>query len=112
MMMGGDWDDDGKKDYHQYLLLNWSYRVVNRMRRELGFFYGSEGFDMIAKSSLPVTGVLLDGKKAITNFVDLAYHDIFNIPDPHKKVGYFHYTAKNVPLINPIIKLVDTKRDK
>ena len=112
MMMGGDWDDDGKKDYHQYLLLNWSYRVVNRMRRELGFFYGSEGIDMVFQSSLPVTGVLLDGKKAITNFVDLAYSDLTNTPNPYKKIGYFHYTAKNIPLINPILKLADIERDK
>ena len=112
MMMGGDWDDDGKKDYHQYLLLNWSYRVVNRMRRELGFFYGSEGIDMVFQSSLPVTGVLLDGKKAITNFVDLAYSDLTNTPNPYKKIGYFHYTAKQIPIINPILKLADTERDK
>ena len=112
MMMGGDWDDDGKKDYHQHLILNWSYRVVNRMRRELGFFYGSEGFDMLAQSSLPVTGVLLDGKKAIVNFVDEAYHDIFNIKDPYDKTGYFYYTSKEIPIVYPILKIFDTERDR
>jgi hypothetical protein len=112
MLAGGDWDDDGKKDYKQYLILNWTYRTLNRVKRELGFFYGSEGIDILANTSLPVVSPLIDAKKALQNFVDLAYHDITGTPDPYKKVGYFHYTSKQIPLVYPITKMVDIERDK
>lgn len=112
MLAGGDWDDDGKKDYKQYLALNWTYRTLNRVKRELGFFYGSEGIDILFQTSMPVTSVALDAKKAIVNFVDEAYHDITGTPDPYDKTGYFHYTSKQIPLVYPIKKAIDLERDK
>lgn len=112
MLAGGDWDDDGKKDYKQYLLLNWSYRTINRVKRELGFFYGSEGIDILANTSIPVVSPVLDAKRALQNFVDEAYHDISGTPDPYDKTGYFYYTSKQIPLIYPIKKAVDIERDK
>jgi hypothetical protein len=47
-----------------------------------------------------------------SNHYNITTNDLTDTPDPYKKVGYFHYTAKNIPLINPIIKLADTDRDK
>jgi hypothetical protein len=111
MLAGGDWDDDGKKDYKQYLALNWTYRTLNRVKRELGFFYGSEGFDILFQTSLPVTSVALDGKKAIINFVDEAYHDISGIDDSRDRTGYLYYTSKQIPVVYPIKKLLDTDRE-
>lgn len=111
MLAGGDWDDDGKKDYQQYLALNWTYRTINRVKRELGFFYGSEGFDILFQTSLPVTSVALDAKKAIVNFVDEAYHDISGIDDNRDRTGYLYYTSKQIPVVYPIKKLLDTDRE-
>jgi hypothetical protein len=111
MLAGGDWDDDGKKDYQQYLALNWTYRTINRVKRELGFFYGSEGFDILFQTSLPVTSIALDAKKAIVNFVDEAYHDISGIDDNRDRTGYLYYTSKQIPVVYPIRKLLDTDRE-
>jgi hypothetical protein len=111
MLAGGDWDDDGKKDYQQYLALNWTYRTLNRVKRELGFFYGSEGFDILFQTSFPVTSVALDGKKAIINFIDEAYHDIAGIDDNKDRTGYFHYTSKQIPVVYPLMKLLDKDRE-
>jgi hypothetical protein len=112
MLAGGDWDDDGKKDYKQYLLLNWTYRTINRVKRELGFFYGSEGVDILFQTSMPVTSVALDTKKALQNFVDEAYHDISGEKDPYDKTGYFYYTSKQIPFVYSAKKMLDIERDK
>ncbi len=112
MLAGGDWDDDGKKDYKQYLLLNWTYRTINRVKRELGFFYGSEGVDILFQTSMPVTSVALDAKKALQNFVDQAYHDISGEKDPYDKTGYFYYTSKQIPFVYSAKKMIDIERDK
>jgi len=111
MMAGGaDWDDDGVEDYKQYMVMNIAYRTLNRAKREIGFFLGSEGIDIALKTSLPVTGVLLDLKRSMENFVDEAYHDITGKKDPYDKSGYFHYASKQIPIINPIRKFIDKDR--
>ena len=53
----------------------------------------------------------ISSKKAIINFVDEAYHDIAGIDDGKDRTGYFHYTSKQIPIIYPIKKLLDTDRE-
>lgn len=111
MLAGGDWDDDGKKDYQQYLALNWTYRTINRVKRELGFFYGSEGFDILFQTSFPVTSIALDGKKAIINFFDEAYDDITGVENKRDESGYLHFTSRQIPFVYPVKKLLDKDRE-
>lgn len=111
LLVGGDWDDDGKGDYQQYLALSLTYKVINRMRRELGFFLGSEGIDIALNTTIPVTSIGLDLKKSLLNFVQEAYDDIYDIDNPYDKSGYFYYLSKITPIVNPIKKALDLKRE-
>jgi hypothetical protein len=111
LLVGGDWDDDGKKDYKQYLALSFTYKILNRMRRELGFFLGSEGVDIALNTTVPVTGLGLDLKRSIENFVQEAYDDIRGVENPYDKSGYFHHFSKITPIVNPIRKFVDKERE-
>jgi hypothetical protein len=111
LLVGGDWDDDGKDDYKQYLALSFTYKIMNRMRRELGFFLGSEGVDIALNTTIPVTGLGLDIKRSIQNFVDEAYNDITGTPDPYDQSGYLHHMSKIIPIVNPARKFLDKERE-
>jgi hypothetical protein len=111
MLVGGDWDDDGKKDYKQYMAMSVTYRLTNRMRRELGFFLGSEGVDIALNTTVPVTTIGLDLKRSFQNFIDEAYHDITGKKDPYDKSGYLHFMSKITPVVNPVKKFIDLERE-
>jgi len=111
LLLGGDWDEDGKGDYQQYLALSLTYRIINRMRRELGFFLGSEGVDIALNTTIPVTSLGLDLKRSLLNFIEEAYNDIRDVENPYDRSGYFHYMSKVTPIVNPIKKALDLKRE-
>ena len=81
------------------------------MRRELGFFLGSEGIDIALNTTIPVTSIGLDLKRSLLNFVQEAYDDIYDIDNPYDQSGYFYYLSKITPIVNPIKKALDLKRE-
>ena len=69
-LLGGDWDDDGDKDYKETYMGRTIFRTMNRVHRELGFFYGSDALEMVSKNSIPVFSLLFDGMDLVAQVFD------------------------------------------
>jgi len=105
MALGGDWDDDGEKDYKNNLVARATYRTLNRVRRELGFFYGSEGVSIITKNSVPVTDLLVTSLDLIENTFDESRDAFSGENNPRDKANVAHYFLKVFPGGRPITDL-------
>ncbi len=68
-MLGFAFDDDDEDGKLAFSRMNWAqrqaYRLVNRIGRELGFFYGSSYIDVALQNPIPVTNVLLRARNII-----------------------------------------------
>jgi hypothetical protein len=105
MALGGDWDDDGEKDYKNNLVTRATYRTLNRVRRELGFFYGSEGVSIITKNSVPVTDLLVTSLDLVENTFDESRDAFFGENNNRDKANVGHYFLKVFPGGRPITDL-------
>jgi hypothetical protein len=105
MALGGDWDDDGEKDYKNNLVARATYRTLNRVRRELGFFYGSEGVSIITKNSVPITDLLVTSLDLVENTFDESRDAFFGENNPRDKANKAHYFLKVFPGGRPITDL-------
>ena len=107
MLLGADWDDDDKPDYKETYLGRTMFRLTNRVTRELGFFYGSDALETFSKSSIPVTGLLFDFGKFLSNTVDVAVEDITGEEDKRDKSPRFYYFSKLFPG-NKLLSVIET----
>ena len=93
-----DDDDDGKAAMSR---MNWAerqtFRMVNRVRRELAFFYGGGTLQMVTQNPLPITGVLVNGGKAIYNFIDESVEAVSGMDDRRDTTPYGYYTLRMLP---------------
>jgi hypothetical protein len=96
-LAGLDYDDDDEADLKQYWLGRNVFRVANKVTRELGFFYGSEGFDILTNNMLPITSLLTGFSKMIKNTADQMGDDFFGQDSEQDKTGRFYYTFQFVP---------------
>lgn len=116
MLLGADWDDDDQADAKETYLGRTAFRLMNRVTRELGFFYGSDALETFSKSSIPVTSLLFDFGKFLSNTVDVAVEDITGEEDKRDKTPRFYYFSKLFPghkILNAIETFEqDEKRDK
>jgi hypothetical protein len=106
LAFGADWDDDGEPEWKNNLATRAAYRTINRVRRELGFFYGSEGVSILTKNSVPLSGALVDLINLTSNTFDEARDDIFGENSPYEKADRFHYTFKLIPGARSFIDLL------
>jgi hypothetical protein len=98
LLMGLDWDDDDEPDWKKYYATRQLYRIVNRTKRELGFYYGSESLDLLLNKAIPLGGTLITLKKAISNSVDETV-DLFGLEeeDNRDKTPFGYYTLRLLP---------------
>lgn len=69
-LLGGDWDDDDKKDYKASWIGRQTYKLVNRVRREVMSLVNPDDWTTTLKSSLPIINLVVDFKKLIENTID------------------------------------------
>lgn len=105
LAFGADWDDDGKEDWKSNMATRFVYRNLNRIRRELGFFYGSEGVSILTKNSVPLSGALVDLISLTSNTFDESRDLFVGENSPYDKSDQFHYTLKFIPGARPFIDL-------
>lgn len=53
MLLGGDWDEDGKKDYKKYLLTRKLAALIFKTNQEMSFVFNPMDFTAMIKSPLP-----------------------------------------------------------
>lgn len=114
MALGGDWDDDGEKDYKKNLVFRATYRSLNRIRRELGFFYGSEGLSILTKNSVPISGLLTTSLNLVENSFDETRDALMGENNERDKANFGHYALQLFPGGRPIfdIFLLDEAAEK
>lgn len=97
LLMGLDWDDDDEPDWKKYYATRQLYRLVNRTKRELGFFYGSESVDLFLNKAIPLGGTLITLKKAIENTVDETVDTFSDEEDNRDKAPWGYYGLRLLP---------------
>lgn len=97
LLMGLDWDDDEEPDWKKYYATRQLYRLVNRTKRELGFYYGSEAVDLFLNRAIPLGGTLITLKKAIENSVDETVDTFSSEEDNRDKTPWGYYSLRLLP---------------
>lgn len=77
LMLGFDWDDDGDKDYKNYLFTRKLMSVLYKTQQELSFVYNPVDFANLIKNPIPTIGLVSDIWKTIANTGDEILDVIF-----------------------------------
>jgi len=65
-----DWDDDGEKDYKQYIVTRKLVSILLKTNQELSFMLNPKEFANLTKSPIPMIGLLSDAVNTVTNTFD------------------------------------------
>ena len=113
MLMGGDWDDDGKVDMRQTWVGRKLYAVLNRIYRETAVIVDPREFMQSRSTGVPLLGMAENGIKLLANSFD-EFRDLIlgeNSKNDRTEAGY--YTFKFFPGIGGIVKTLEIyKQDK
>jgi hypothetical protein len=107
MAMGGDWDDDGKKDLHQ----SWTGRklssIVNRIYREVAVFADPRELAGPRSSGIPLLSFAQNGLKLLSNSADTMRDTFFGQDSNRDRTPAGYYTFKFVPGIHGIVQMAE-----
>lgn len=95
--LGGDWDDDDEKDYKETWLGRQTYRFFNRYRREMSSLVNPMDWESYFRSPLPISGLLIDFTKLISNTFDQTRDDVFGQNSPYDKTPRFYELHQWIP---------------
>lgn len=109
-VMGVDWDDDGEKLYEELPFGKQFLRLANKTSMELGFLFMPSEAKYLLANPLPVSKMLLDIEKLVSNSFDETRDFVFQEDykglflwekDPNDKSPKFKYTSKFIPFWKP-----------
>jgi len=107
MVMGGDWDDDGKKDLHQ----SWGGRklsgVMNRIYREVAVFADPRELAGPRSSGIPLISLIQNGVNLLGNSTDELRDAFFGEDSVRDKSNVGYYSWKFVPGLHGIVKMAE-----
>jgi len=107
MMLGADWDDDGKKDIRQTWAGRQLYSVLNRTYREVAVFYDWTELTGPRASGIPLMSFGSNIIKLAGNFGDEMFDSMFGEDDNPDKSEKGKYTFKFVPGLNGLVKFAE-----
>jgi hypothetical protein len=115
LLMGGDWDDDGEKDYKKYLLTRKLASLLFKTQQEQSFVYSPVAFASMIKSPLPMLGLVTDGYKTITNTFG-EFYDLLSGKDAliglgkegNDKTPRLSKTLPWIPGVGGVMKFLET----
>lgn len=97
LFAAGDWDDDGEKDWKKSWATRRAYRLANRIRRELGFFYGSEGLLILSQNQLPIASHLVNSVKLLDKIWHESMDIVLDREDPSNEKATWRYITPFIP---------------
>ena len=107
MVLGGDWDDDGKKDLHQH----WGGRrlagIINRIYRETAVFADPREMTGPRASGIPLLSLAQNGVKWIDNSIDEMGDAFFGEDSVRDRTPAGYYTWKFVPGLHGIVQIAE-----
>ena len=112
LMLGFDWDDDGDKDYKQYLLARKLMSVLYKTKQEMAFVYNPVDFANLIKNPIPTIGLVSDAWKTISNTGDEILDVLFGEErliggETDDKQPVFYQSGKWVPGFAGFTRLID-----
>ena len=107
MMLGGDWDDDGKKDIRQTWAGRQLYSVLNRTYREVAVFYDWTEMTGPRASGIPLMSFGSNIINLSTNSADELRDAFFGENDNPDRSGWGKYTFKFIPGFNGLVKAAE-----
>jgi len=109
MLMGGDYDDDGKIDIRQSYAGRKLYAVVNRTYREVAVFTQPQEFLESGRATgIPLLSLGREVMKLSSNTVDEMRDDLLGEDSNRDRNNRFHYTFKMIPGLNAFAKTFET----
>lgn len=107
LALGGDWDDDGERDYRKYWATRQLYRVVNRTQMELGFSTNPQDFIKLVQTPLPLVRLLIDISQTLSNTVDESRDVLIGENSSNDKTPISYYSSQWVPGVRGARRVVD-----
>lgn len=101
-LLGRDWDDDGERDFRKYFVTRKLFQVMNRARTELSFFVNPMEFMNLAKTALPVMGLMQDVTKLVTNTIDESIDLLTGRDDAYDTSPWFYYGINFLPPMDEV----------
>jgi len=107
MMMGGDWDDDGKVDIRQTWIGRKLYAVTNRIYRETAVIIDPREFMNSRSTSVPLVSLGTNLINLVANSLDQFTDDVFGQDSNNDKSARGYYAFKFFPGINGLVKAAE-----
>ena len=105
MVLGGDWDDDGKIDARQ----TWAGRrllsVISRVYRETAVFYDPTEMTGPRASGLPLISLGQQGVRWTSNSMDEMRDAFFGENSVRDRTGPGYYTWRFIPGLTGLVKI-------
>jgi len=109
MLMGADWDDDGKIDIRKSWAGRKLYGMVNRTYREIAVFTQPQEFLESGRATgIPMLTLGRELFKLSSNTVDEMRDDLLGEDSNRDRANRFHYTFKMIPGLNAFARTFET----
>lgn len=113
MLLLGMKGDDDEELYKKTWATRQLYNTLRRTSTELGFTSSPSEFINLTRTSIPLSGLLMDASKALSNTIDVAMEDITGVEDKRDKTGRFYYTGPFIPGFKQLRRFFEgTEQDK
>ena len=109
MMLGGDWDDDGKIDVRQSWAGRKLYNITSRIYREVAVFLDLTELTGARSSGIPLLSLGQDGIKWINNSFDELWDRVLGRQGVEKndRVEAGYYSFKLAPGLGGLVKTLE-----
>jgi hypothetical protein len=109
MMMGGDWDDDGKIDMRQSYAGRKIHNIFGRIYRETAVFWDLTELTGPRASGIPLLGLGQDGIKWVNNSFDEFWDRVLGKQgvETNDRVELGYYTWKFAPGLGGLVKALE-----
>ena len=105
MVLGGDWDDDGKIDARQTWTGRKMLNVLHRVYRETAVFYDLTEMTGPRASGIPLISLAQNGLNWTANSLDETRDAFFGEDSPRDRTPAGYYSWKFAPGIHGIVKM-------
>lgn len=110
MLIGGDWDDDGKKDIRQTWAGRKLYNTINRTYREIAVFTQPQEFLESGRATgIPLMSLGQNIISAASNTIDEIGDSILGEDSKKDATGYMHYTSQILVGGNALSKALELR---
>ena len=109
MMLGGDWDEDGKVDIRQTYAGRKMYNILSRVYRETAVFWDPTEMTGPRSTGIPLLGLIQDGIKLVRNTSDELWDRVTGRQGVEKddRVEAGYYTFKLAPGLGGLAKALE-----